>query len=101
MDTSVKLQTALSGPRPVLIEFYADWCPHCQRMMPVIDSLRQEIGTVAEIIQINGDRSPDLMRKYHIDSYPTWLIFKDGEEAWRDSGDKPLSELKDMINRFA
>lgn len=101
METATKLQEALEGQKPVLVEFYADWCPHCQRMMPVIDSLRQETGAKAEIIQVNGDQSPDLMRKYHIDSYPTWIIFKDGEEAWRDSGDKPLSELKDMINRFA
>lgn len=101
METATKLQEALGGQKPVLVEFYADWCPHCQRMMPVIDNLRQETGAKAEIIQVNGDQSPDLMRKYHIDSYPTWIIFKDGEEAWRDSGDKPLSELKDMINRFA
>lgn len=99
MDTN-KLQEALNGTKPVLLEFYADWCPHCQRMMPLVAQLKDEVADKAEIIQINGDNSPELMRKYHINSYPTWIIFKDGQEAWRDGGEKPLSELKDMIKKF-
>jgi thioredoxin len=102
MNTAEKLQAAISGEaRPVLVEFYADWCPHCQRMMPIVDQLRQEVGGKADIIQIDGDKNPNLMEKYHARVYPTWILFKDGQEAWRDSGDKPLSELKDMIDRFA
>lgn len=99
MDTN-KLQEALNGTKPVLLEFYADWCPHCQRMMPLVAQLKDEVAGKAEVIQINGDNSPELMRKYHINSYPTWIIFKDGQEAWRDGGEKPLSELKDMIKKF-
>lgn len=95
-----KLQEALNGTKPVLLEFYADWCPHCQRMMPLVAQLKDEVAGKAEVIQINGDNSPELMRKYHINSYPTWIIFKDGQEAWRDGGEKPLSELKDMIKKF-
>lgn len=102
MNTAEKLQAAISGEaRPVLVEFYADWCPHCQRMMPIVDQLRQEVGGKADIIQIDGDKNSGLMEKYHARVYPTWILFKDGQEAWRDSGDKPLSELKDMIDRFA
>lgn len=99
MDTN-KLQEALTGSKPVLLEFYADWCPHCQRMMPLVAQLKEKVAGKAEIIQINGDNNPDLMRKYHINSYPTWIIFKDGQEAWRDGGEKPLSELEDMIKKF-
>ena len=66
MNTAEKLQAAISGEaRPVLVEFYADWCPHCQRMMPIVDQLRQEVGGKADIIQIDGDKNPDLMEKYH------------------------------------
>ena len=42
MDTPEKLQEAIDGTRPVLVEFYADWCPHCQRMMPVVEQLKTE-----------------------------------------------------------
>lgn len=101
MAVAEQLQNALNGSRPVLVEFYADWCPHCKAMMPIVAKLKEEIGDKAAIIQVEGDQNPDIMDKYHVRSYPTWILFKDGQEAWRDSGEKPLSELKDMIDRFA
>lgn len=101
MDSKQQLQTALAGTKPVLVEFYADWCPHCQRMMPIVAELKREEAGKAVVVQIEGDNNPDLMREYHVDSYPTWIMFKDGQQAWRDGGEKPLSELKDMVNRFA
>lgn len=101
MDTKDTLKAALADTsKPTLAEFYADWCPHCQKMMPIVAALKREIGDKAYIIQIEGDQNPDLMKKYHVDSYPTWIIFEDGQEGWRDGGEKPLSELKDMIDRF-
>lgn len=101
MNAKQQLDVALTGTKPVLVEFYADWCPHCQRMMPIMDELKKEDSGKATIVQIEGDNNPDLMEKYHVTSYPTWILFRDGQEAWRDGGEKPLSELKDMINRFA
>ncbi|MCI8998469.1 MAG: thioredoxin family protein [Muribaculaceae bacterium] len=95
-----KLQAALQGSRPVLMEFYATWCPHCQRMMPVMAELKDEMDGVAEIFQIEGDDNPELMDKFNVKGYPTFILYKDGQEVWRDSGEKPYSELKDMIDRF-
>lgn len=99
------MNTQLAGAlgdtsRPTLLEFYADWCPHCQRMMPIMAKLRSDFGAAAHIIQINGDENTDLMEKYHVRSYPSFIIFEDGQEAWRDSGEKPYTELRDMIDRF-
>lgn len=99
-DTKSTLTAALNGAKPVLVEFYADWCPHCHRMMPIVEELKQMVGHKADFIQIEGDNNPELMDEYHVNSYPTWLLFKDGQEVWRDGGEKPLSELRDMIDRF-
>ncbi|MBD5209861.1 MAG: thioredoxin family protein [Bacteroidales bacterium] len=101
MTVAEELQNALNGAKPVLVEFYADWCPHCKAMMPIVAELKKETADKAVVVQIEGDENADIMNKYHVRSYPTWILFKDGQEAWRDSGEKPLSELKDMINRFA
>ena len=101
MTVAEELQNALNGAKPVLVEFYADWCPHCKAMMPIVAALKKETADKAVVVQIEGDENADIMNKYHVRSYPTWILFKDGQEAWRDSGEKPLSELKDMINRFA
>lgn len=100
MSTKANLDAALQSNRPTLVEFYADWCPHCQRMMPVVAQLKREVADKANVVQIEGDRNPDLMNEYSVRSFPTWIIIVDGQEAWRDSGEKPLSELKDMIDRF-
>lgn len=89
-----------STTKPVLVEVYAPWCPHCQAEMPLIDQLRKEVGSKAEIIQVDGDANEDVMSHFHVHSYPTFMLFKDGQECWRDSGEKPVSELKDMIDRF-
>ncbi len=94
------LQEMLNGSRPTLVEFYATWCPHCQRMMPIVAQLQHEVGERANIIQFDGDQNESLVDQYKVRSYPTWILFKDGQEVWRDSGEKPLSELKDMIDRF-
>lgn len=98
-NIQTQLNSALSESKPTLIEFYATWCSHCQRMMPIVDELRKVIGDKANIIQIDGDKNPELMDKYGVKTYPTWFIFKDGQEFWHDGGEKPLSELEDMLKR--
>ena len=100
MSTHAELDNVLQESKPTLMEFYADWCPHCQKMMPIVEELRVIEGDKINIMQIEGDQNPDLMEKYHVRSYPTWIIMKDGQEVWRDGGEKPLSELRDMVERF-
>ena len=60
-DLKNTLTAALSEPRPTLVEFYADWCPHCRRMKPIVDELRQIVSHKVSIIQIEGDGNPGLM----------------------------------------
>lgn len=100
MSLHTDLDKVLQESKPTLMEFYADWCPHCQKMMPIVEELRVIEGDKINIVQIEGDQNPDLMEKYHVRSYPTWIIMKDGQEVWRDGGEKPLSELRDMVERF-
>lgn len=96
-----RLEDLLSDGTPVLIEFYADWCPHCRRMMPVVAQLRDEIGDAAEIVQIEGDQHPDIMQKFGVDGYPTFILVKDGRQLWRDSGEMSLGDLASVIRKYA
>ncbi len=86
---------------PTLVEFYKPGCEGCEQMQPVVEKLKDKYAGKAHIVSINGEAEPQLKEKYHIHSYPTWIIFRDGQEAWRDGGRKPLSELEDMIGRFS
>lgn len=90
----------LNSSQPVLFEFYATWCAHCQKMMPVVEDLKELYDDRAHIIQIEGEAHENLMEEFKVKSFPTWILYKDGQEVWRDSGEKPASELEDMIDRF-
>jgi thioredoxin 1 len=94
-----RLENLLGGERPLLLEFYASWCPHCQRMMPIVERLRRLHGDEVEIVQIDGDMYPDVMADYEADSFPTWIFFIDGREVTRDSGEKSLEELEEIVSR--
>lgn len=91
---------AMQESNPTLIEFYKPGCKHCEAMQPIMKDLRDEMYTRANIMQVDISRFPSIPEEFDVRSYPTWIMYKDGQEVWRDAGEKPLSELKDMILRF-
>lgn len=96
------LQTLIStATAPVLVEFYNPMCSHCQEMAPIMDELKAHLHGHEQVVQIDATAQPEVAQKYHVHSFPTFIIFKDGQEAWRDGGRKPIGELKDMMHRFA
>lgn len=99
-DTQTALNNALAEARPTLVEFYSTNCPRCSEMAPIMAELKEKVGDKANVMQINGSEEPEIRKKYHVHTCPTFILFKDGQECWRDSGQKPYSELRDMIDRF-
>lgn len=96
----MELQQLINSTHPTLVEVYAPWCPHCRKMMPIVEALKEIYTGRAHIVQIDGDGNPDMAQELGVESYPTWILYKQGEEVWRDSGEKPASELEDMVDRF-
>ena len=86
--------------KPVLVEFYTPGCPRCTEEAPVMAELINKEGSKAEIVQVNMKANPEIAEAYKVHTHPTFILFKDGQEAWRDSGVKPYGELLDMIHRF-
>lgn len=104
MTEDIKLDTLLvdylGTSKPTLVEFYDPGCAKCLETLPVLSELRDKFKGRAYIVGAGKDASQDLVAKYHVHSYPTFILFKDGQEVWRDGGAKPLSELTDMLHRF-
>lgn len=90
----------LGGSRPTMVEFYDPECSKCLATLPVLTELRDKFTGRANVVGVDKNASEDLVAKYHVHSYPTFILFKDGQEVWRDGGAKPLSELTDMVRRF-
>lgn len=83
-----------------LVEFYATWCPHCQRMMPIVDDVRALLEGQANVYQFDIDENQEFAGELGADSIPTFIIFKDGEEMWRTSGEIDGNILVEKVQSY-
>ena len=94
-----KFDELIKSPIPILVDFYAEWCGPCKSMKPVLEEVKKEIGDSARIIKIDVDKFEALAVEYHIQTVPTFILFKNGENLWRQSGTIPGKVLKDIIKQ--
>lgn len=78
---------------PVLIDFYAPWCGHCQELLPVVEKLADEVGQRAMICKLNVDECREKAMEFGIRSIPTLILFRDGKEVARLTGNKSREEI--------
>ncbi len=84
-----------------LTDFWAEWCGPCKMIAPMIDELAAEYDGKAKVGKINIDNEPDLAVRFNVNSIPTLLIIKDGEEVNRFIGVTPKSEIADALDGAA
>ncbi|MCL1665946.1 MULTISPECIES: thioredoxin [Elizabethkingia] len=94
----MNFQEIINSDKPVLVDFYAEWCGPCQIMFPILEDVKQRVGDSASIIKIDVDKNQQLAAAYKIRSIPTLIVFKNGEIRWRQSGVFPANELERLIN---
>ena len=82
---------------PVLVDFYADWCGPCKSMAPILKQLKSELKDKISIIKFNVDTNQALAAKYQVQGVPTFMVFKQGKQVWRQSGMQSVSQLKQAI----
>ena len=87
----------LKSEKPVLVDFYADWCGPCNAIAPVIEELAKELEGKVKVGKINVDENPDIAVEYNVMSIPTLIVFKNGKEEKRLVG---LRNKEELINLF-
>lgn len=93
-------QSLVSSAPTVLVEFFATWCPHCRRMMPIVADVRELIGQTVPVYQLDIDQNQEAAEFAGADSVPTFIIYRNGSPVWRYSGEIDGNVLLQKIQQF-
>lgn len=93
-------QKTITSSDLVLVEFYATWCSHCKHMMPVVDEVKKKISGSAIVVQIDIDENEKLGDDQDVRTLPTFILYKDGKEVWRHSGEMTEEQLISQVKIY-
>jgi thioredoxin 1 len=98
MSTAVTTETfeteVLKSEKPVIVDFWAEWCGPCHAVAPVLDRIAEERGNELKLVKINVDEEQELMIRYGVQSIPTIILFKDGVPAAAVIGAQPKGAIE-------
>jgi len=86
--------------KPVLVDFFAEWCGPCKTMAPILKQVKDEVQDNASIIKIDIDKNQQTAMTYQVNSVPTLMLFKQGKVLWRQSGVLPKNELIKKLKEY-
>lgn len=87
----------ISGSKPVLVDFSAEWCGPCKMMPPILKELKAKLGDAVTILKMDIDRNPAVAASYQIQSVPTLIVFQGGQIKWRQSGVMPAGQIQSVL----
>ena len=82
----ITFQELIKGEVPVLVDFHADWCAPCKIMNPILKNIKKKFGDQLKIIKINVDNNQQVSNKFQVKGIPTFILFKNSEILWKQSG---------------
>jgi thioredoxin len=99
-EKSKTFSELIASDKPVLVDFFAEWCGPCKMMKPVLEELKRKVGDRVTIIKVDVDKSPLVASTFNIQGVPTLMLFNNKEIKWRQSGVIPANYLEQVINQY-
>lgn len=95
-----KFNKIISDKKPVLIDFYAEWCGPCKMLSPNLKTAKEQIQDAGKIVKINVDKYPEIAAEFGVRGVPTLILFKDGVSLWRQSGVISAPEIVKLFSTY-
>jgi thioredoxin 1 len=94
-------QEIIASEKPVLVDFYAEWCGPCKMMTPILKEVKNAMGEEVTIIKVDVDKNPQAANAFQVQGVPTLIIFRKGQIKWRQAGVVQAKQLQQLLQQFA
>ena len=96
----MKFNELIESDKPVLVDFFAEWCGPCKVMAPILKDVKHEVGDAVSILKVDVEKNPQAAAAYQVQGVPTLILFKQGKVLWRQSGVVQKNGLVGVIKKF-
>lgn len=90
----------IASEKPVLVDFYAEWCGPCKMMPPILKEVKEALGDQVTVLKVDVDKNPQAANVYRVQGVPTLIIFQKGQVMWRQAGVVPAKQLQQVLQQF-
>ena len=97
MSSLPSFESHIQGDKPVIVDFFAEWCGPCKMMTPILQELKKTVGDTVTVLKIDIDKNPRYAEQFNVRAVPTLIIFKKGNVLWRKSGVTRAQEILQQL----
>lgn len=94
-----RFQHIINSSKPVLVDFYADWCGPCKEVPSILKKVKKELKDHIRIVKVNVDRNPYIATQFKVQNLPTIMVFKKGMPQWKVEGICDAEIIKSVVQK--